>query len=269
MFTDSYSFPHPVLGISDDISGEFNAAIEVERNAKIRAIKFFNIKYNITNDYIKSLIDNGEAGLLVKVYCSSTYKTWSFFEPGEYFEINENDLFNKVDIQLLIVANKAIPNYQHNSFNPQFSGYIFNVNEKEVLAISGNLTLMIEKINEKLGLGNIFKFFSIDPGKPIHFTYNQNKIYIMYPVDGKGNHPPSRLFKIFPWSAYNMFILPALTGAFEFATKEKSEAENYEWYTVITNFFPEDMWDSDPYVNAQLLLQKGIPIINAFTELTK
>jgi len=266
MFSEGFSFPHPVLGLDDDIKGEFNCNIDVERNAEDRAIRFYNIRYSITNDYIRGLVENDEAGILIKIYCSSTFKTWTFIDPGESFQIDENDLFNKIDIDVLIITKKSIEEYKDNTFHSQFNGHTFSVNSKEILAVSGKLVMEIEKVDEKQGLGNIFKFFSHDSDKPIQFTY-QDKIHIMYPVDIDGGHPPNSLFKSSPWTAYNMFIIPALTEAFRRAKEARHEVEGWEWFTVITSLFPEDEWEEEPFVNAQLLLRRGIPMLNAYHEL--
>ncbi len=269
MFSGGFSFPHPVLGLGDDISGAFNCSMDIERDANQRAIRFHNIKFEITNDYINTIIQDGEAGILMKVYCSSTFKTWTFLNPKDYFLINENDLYNKVEISVFVVTKTQIEQYSDNSFNKQFDGFTFGLNAKEVLAVTGNITMKIEKVDEKLGLGNIFKFFSHSSDKPLQFTYHQNKIHIMYPVDINGEHPPNALFKTSPWTAYNMFIVPALSGAFDFVEEAREEAEGYEWYAVILDLLPEDQWQRDSFVNAQLILKKGIPVLNSYNELTQ
>lgn len=270
MFTEGYSYPHPVLGVEDDIAGEFNVTLQITRNSLQRKLVFCNIATNIINEYVKDLVGSGAAGILIKVYCASTFKTWTIVDPGESFELDENDLINKAEVQMYIVAKKEITDYQDGSFHSQFGETPFSVGTHEVLAVSGKVTLPIEKQHEKLGLGNIFKFFSHDADKPMTFTYQQDKIYIMYPVAVNGEHPPNWLFNMTPWSAYNLFIIPALAGAFAFIeSEEKQEVENYEWYMVINNLLPEDQREDDAYVNAQLLLQKNIPITNAYEELKK
>ena len=48
MFTEGYSFPHPVLGNEDDISGEFNVVFDVTRSEN-RKIVFENISVEVMN----------------------------------------------------------------------------------------------------------------------------------------------------------------------------------------------------------------------------
>lgn len=269
MFTDNYSFPHPVLGLGNDIEGDFNCSIKLSRNDTHRTLKFHSVNYEISNSYFENLVNDGTAGVLFKVYCSSTYKTWTFLNPGESFEINENDLANKVEIEALIISTTEINDYHDETFNEQFEQTTFSIRPKEVIAVSGKSTLKIEKVNEKLGLGNIFSFKQIEFNKPVEFSYTQDKIFIMCPVDESGNYPPNALFKMTPWTAYSLFIVPALQGAFRFIKEERSLAESYEWFLVVSNLLPEDQWNSDPFISAQILLDKGIPILNSYKDLTQ
>jgi hypothetical protein len=270
MFTEAYSFPHPVLGVGDDMVGEFNADIQVERKSEARTLQFRITKTQIDNEYIKSFVDKGKAGLLVKIYCSSTYKTWAIVDPGEYFDLDEDDVANKIEAQVFVIAKEQIASYQDESFNPAYQGVGFVVDENEVLAVSGKVTLPIEKLNEKLGLGNIFHFRAQSPDMPISFGYQQDKIHVRYPTGPGGEDPVNLLFKLSPWTAYNLFILPALTGAFEFIEKVGNEAAaDYEWYLVISSLLPEDQRLDDAYANAQLLLRNNLPIIRSFDELKK
>lgn len=270
MFTEGFSFPHPVLGLDDDISGSFSTTIQLKRT-KSRMIVFHDIQHEISNDYIKSLIHDEHADILIKLYCSSTFKTWTLTNPGSSFEIDENDLCNKVEIQVFVATRKSISSYSHTTFNSHYSNYTFSLEGKEVIAVSGKIILPIEKVDEKLGLGNIFRFMAHENEEaPICFQYLQNKIHIIYPKAKNGSHPPNLLFKTAPWTAYNLFILPALSGAFQFIKDgDREDVESYEWFTVISNLFPEDKWEDDPYVNAQLLLRKQLPILNVLSELVK
>jgi len=139
MFTEGYSFPHPVLGNEDDISGEFNVAFEVVRNQD-RKIAFENIIVEVTNEYVKKLIDEGNAITLIKIYCSSTLTTW-IYKAANRFEINEDDVVNKIEVQVFIVTKSAITNYSDSTFNPQYGGEIFSLDKNEIIGISGKTTL--------------------------------------------------------------------------------------------------------------------------------
>lgn len=266
MFTEGYSFPHPVLGNEDDITGEFNISFDVNRN-KNKKISFENILVEITNDFIKKQIDNGLASCLVKVYCSSTLSTW-IFETNADYEINEDDLINKAEVQVYIITKSEIPNYSDSTFNQQYGTVMFSLNKNEVIGISGKVTITIPKVNEKLGLGNIFKFNYHEKEKPIEFEHHHDKIFINYPITKKGDHPPNMLFSTKPWTAFNIFIVPALSEALRYIDEEAEEASKWEWFSVIDQLLPNDERSGNNFVDAQRILQKELPILLAYNELT-
>lgn len=267
MFTEGYSFPHPVLGNEDDISGEFNISLEVNRNEN-RKIVFENITVDISNDYIKEQIEKGNANCFIKIYCSSTLSTW-IFEVTDKFEINEDDVINKADVQVFIITKSEIPNYSDSSFNTQYGGEIFSLNKNEVIGISGKVPVSIPKVNEKLGLGNIFKFNYHEKEKPIEFEHHHDKIFINYPVTKKGEHPPNMLFSTSPWTAFNIFIVPALAEALKYIDDEPEEASKWDWYSVVEQLLPDDQRTGDNYADAQRILQKDLPVLLAYNELIK
>jgi hypothetical protein len=184
MFTEGYSFPHPVLGNSGDVDGEFNVTMEINRTDD-RKIVFENFTSDITNTYIKSLINNGDANCFVKIHCSSTFSTW-MLDTKSKIEIDENDVANKIEVQVMVITQNEISNYTDVSFNLQYGNEIFSLNKNEVIAISGKETIQIPKVDEKLGLGNIFKFNSHPHDTPIMFQFKQDKIHINYPETKNG-----------------------------------------------------------------------------------
>jgi hypothetical protein len=266
MFAEGYSFPHPVLGNEDDISGEFNISLEVTRSEN-RKIVFENITVEVTNPYVKQQIERGVANWFIKIYCSSTLSTW-MFESTDKFEINEDDVFNKVDVQVFIVTKSEIKNYFDASFNPQYGNEVFSLSKNEVIGISGKVPVQIPKVNEKLGLGNIFKFNFHEKNKPIDFEHHHDKIYINYPVTKKGEHPPNMLFSTTPWTAFNIFIVPALSEALRYIEDEPEDASKWDWFSVIDQLLPDDQRTGDNFADAQKILQEELPVLLAYKELT-
>lgn len=267
MFAEGYSFPHPVLGNEDDVTGEFNISLEVTRTDD-RKIIFENFTSGITNSYIQSLIDSGDASCFVKVHCSSTFKTWMLETKGK-IEIDENDVANKIEVQVLVITQKEISNYSHTSFNAQYGTEVFSLNTNEVIAISGKETIQIPKVDEKLGLGNIFKFNSQQCDMPIRFQFQQDKIHINYPETKNGEHPPNMLFSTNPWTAFNIFIVPSLAEALKFIDSDIKAASRYEWFTVIDQLLPSSERTKDFFADAQEILQTEMPVLLSYSELIK
>ncbi len=265
MFTEGYSFPHPVLGNEDDMSGEFNVSFHVVRTDD-RRIQFSDVSVEITNPYIMRQVEEGKAKCLVKVYCSSTLSTWVFAAAGS-FDINEDELINKAEIQAFIITQSEISNYSNVTFNSQYGDEFFSVSKNEVIGISGKVTIQIPKVSEKLGLGNIFKFYAHETQKPIEFEYHHDKIHINYPVTENGDHPPNMLFSNSPWTAFNIFIVPALSEALRYAEEDPDDSSQWEWYSVVDQLLPSELRKGNNFADAQRILQKGLPVLLAYNEL--
>lgn len=267
MFTEGYSFPHPVLGNEDDVIGEFNVTLEIIRSED-KKVKFENFSTTIANDYIQSLIDKGSARCFVKIHCSSTFRTW-MFETSENIELDENEVANKIEVQVLVITQSEILDYSDSSFNSQYGNEKFTLNKNEVIAISGKEIIPIPKVDEKLGLGNIFKFNSHSYDKPIRFQFLQDKIHINYPETKSGEHPPNMLFQNSPWTAFNIFIIPALAEALKFIDNDPNAASRYSWFTVIDSLRPAEERTQDYFADAQVMLQTEMPVLLSYNELIK
>ena len=270
MFREGYSFPHPVLGNEDDISGELNIQMDISRNDQ-RKIVIENIILNITNPYINNLIVVRKAKCFGKIYCSSTLNTWTFELPQAKVEIHEDEIVNKVELQIFLTATEDIINFNDVSFNAQYNGQTFAINKNDIIGITGKINLPIEKVNEKLGLGNIFKFFHHETEKPIQFEYHHDKIYINYPITKKGEHPPKALFEKKPWMAFNIFIVPALSEALRYIDEEEEEVKSnsWEWFTVLDSIFPESDRTKEYFADAQYILNDPMPLLLAYEEQMK
>jgi hypothetical protein len=169
----------------------------------------------------------------------------------------------------LAITQKEISNYSDNSFNVQYGKETFSLNKNEVIAISGKETVQIPKTDEKLGLGNIFKFNSHRHEMPIRFQFLQDKIHINYPETKNGEHPPNLLFSTTPWTAFNIFIVPALAEALRFVDNDPEGASRYEWYTVIDQLLPSSERTQDYFADAQLILQIEMPVLLSYNEIIK
>ncbi|WP_128543210.1 hypothetical protein [Larkinella soli] len=273
MQAQTYSFPHPVLGLGDDISGMLNLELETTRNSQNRTLEFNIKKFKVENGYFEDLLVSNKAGILYKVYCSSTLKTWTFLNPKDKFEIPEDDLDNKADISPYLIALEELKDYSDSSFNEDFENQKFTIGKYDIIGLLGTLQVPITKEYENLTLSNIFRFSaSNDEEGPITFNFNSDKIFIYYPIAQDGAHIHNALFNKYRWTAYNLFILPALTEAFRLMKAPndiKEEYQDKEWCNVLSRLFPDHENTPDPYSCAQLLLNRELPLLLSYNELIK
>ena len=62
-------FPHPVLGIEDDITGEFSSELTYKSDKNFINL---SITYKLIEDFLHQLIEDGKAYFLTQVYCRAT-----------------------------------------------------------------------------------------------------------------------------------------------------------------------------------------------------
>ncbi|PAU94566.1 hypothetical protein CK503_07165 [Aliifodinibius salipaludis] len=268
MKTD-FSFPHPVLGSNDDIEGKFNVNLSITREPETREIVFKFVKLDVNNDYFDHLLNKELAGPFVKIYCSSTLNTWTFYNQAT-MKINEDEIINHVDIDVRILSLVDGLEYFHESFNSQYGKQKFIVNKNDVLGTLDKERVPIPKEDEKLGLGNIFKFKTHDNSdKALEVdATNDEYIEITYPPLN-GEHPHTYMFKTYPWTAYNIFILPALEEAFRFIDEQKETASQFKWFNVIDKLLPEKERTGNHFIDAQILLEGEIPLLKSYKEISK
>jgi hypothetical protein len=270
MSDTTFSFPHPVLGHFDDVQGNTSMSLHIERLKDTRQIQVNYKELIINNDYFKLLVADGRATVVTKVYCSSSFKTWTFLGLEADITISEDDLVNKAEISSYLIATVNIEHYFDETFNADFGDCKFFVNESDVIAILGRVILPIEKEYEKMGVGNIFEFIPYDNSTdPIRCSFNSDKIKVCYPISPEGYYPPTVLFRTHPWAAYNIFVIPALMEAFRLKSdpEQREHFKDYEWSLVLDVLLPEDEREEDAYANAQLILNRELPMLKAFVEL--
>jgi len=272
MNTDLKYFPHPVLGIADDVAGDIRLQIEIERNLENKSIIFKIIENEIVNEYFKELINQGKAAVLFKVYCSSTFKTFNFLNVIDDFEIDEKEICNKVEIEPYIISTQINKQYADTTFNSEYESQVFEVNKYDIIGLLGRLTVPIDQKYEKLGIGNLFVFeANEDDTKPLSFDLTLHKIHIKYPPTKDGEHPPNAMFHKNAWVAFNIFIVPALSEAFRILQDplKAGDVTDLEWYEVLNDLLPESERSTDPFASAQLILNKEIPVLKAYEALIK
>jgi hypothetical protein len=267
MTNNNFSYPHPVLGNEDDMSGIFELTMTIRRNDD-RMIELHSFEATITNEYINSLILNHKAVLLLKIYCSSTLYTR--VEQLNTFSIliDENDIAGTLEVSPYIVANCDIGPYYHTTFHSDYGDQSFEINKNEILGIGGKTSISIPKSNEKLGMGNIFSFSAGNINEPISFSFESDQIKIVYPIAADNTAIANFLFNRFPWIAYNILIVPALAEAFKHMDIDENYYSGYEWFTVLNQMMPKGVRRYDEhFLNAQTVLGLTPPLVNAYNEI--
>lgn len=282
-----FSLPHPVLGIDDDFkTGGFSVKPIVYLDSVNNELTFDeNNSVEITNQYIKSLYDEGYVSLAYKIVCSATLFSQTYYNVTN-FSISVDLLSKEVELEIFLIANKQINNYRDESFNDDY--FIlnplisFNLKPNQIVAVGGSVRIPLEE--KYLKAASLFKFTKTSADNPLDFDCSDSNIQIIYPYEVD----QLDMTKVMPIKAkhtfFNLTIIPALTYAFQLILNAYNEnnldkfLEENDWAFTLTYNYPDYINNIDrPQVIAQNYLKKLIsddtsnssPIIHSFNEINK
>jgi hypothetical protein len=132
------SFPHPILGVSDTISG----IVGFLKDPGIESYKDnYKIKIECLHDNadLSRLILEKQAEYFCEVNCSSTLYREIFKSDSNSieFEISKKQVKGKVEFICLLVSKKNISNYVNSCAHIDYEGYTFNIDKGDILAFFG------------------------------------------------------------------------------------------------------------------------------------
>jgi len=281
------SWPHPVLGNSDDIEGSFQ--VKITGSIKDHVLSLKSEAIEIDNDYFKSLIDDEKAIVLFKLSCSSTLYTDQFENKLDTL-IDCSLISNILNIDVLIVAKENMDDYADQSFHEDTllgnNNGVFKIRKGTIIGDAGSVSFRLNNEFRK-GIAGIIRFQENDPFLPINIDVDGQQIIIKYP------HSPDSQNMITTFTQgrkqylntfLNLFIIPALSEAFRTLIESKndttydSKVEELDW----ARFIDENMVDpitaaDNPFEEAQKFLKEmtekksgiaeDIPIFKAFNEI--
>lgn len=231
-------FPYPVLGEMYDDYKESKVMDEI-RYEKIGKEIVFNLRCHTNNIELRYLIEQGKASYTFHIECPQTSFRNIVKTDKEVsdFKVNEEKICGKVQVCVFIVANTDINNYWSSDFDDDYEGTSFNIEKGNILAISNQYNLQIDKEKDDLGkvpsIFSIFKKIGKNEGA-MSFELGGEKIKILLSEKDYDNYRKvAGTVKLQP-VIHSMIIIPALVYVFEVLKRE--EFENYEdsrWFRAI------------------------------------
>lgn len=178
---NNLSFPHPVLGIADNISGEISIEPKIVSDID-NYIVTIDFKFN-NIDLIK-LIDENKAELICEATCSNTlYREIIKAKLTTGFEIPRKQVKGKVEFICLLVSKENIPSYSNVDSHEDYKGFTFDIEQGEVLAYFGEFSFNADIRYEKLKA--VSSFMDIVEKEDLTYTnvdLKKNKIEVQLPT---------------------------------------------------------------------------------------
>lgn len=265
MIYNNREYPHPVLGLDDAVSGNFNIHLSVKAGKDTIRIEPI---FNLDNDDLNILILNDEAVFTTQVYCRSTMYRNIFKSNNSVSEkiiIPTSDLRNEVQLDFFVCASKYIKDYYNSQAHSDYENFTFNINVGEIIAYGGQAIFHANKTPEELKAISSFMQidkYDVDNG-PIQNFYDGEKIIIRLSVndydkylDIAGNQYAEQLL-------HSAVVLPALMDAINEVNAETGEFSHYGWYRILQGLIEEKGNGNDnPLHTGQKILDN--PLNRAF-----
>ena len=154
MKLNTQEFPYPVLtsdfGDAADYSdSDFQCSLKFDE--EISDSQKFDINYNfqLSNDAILNLIENGSANFSIHLYCADTLKreTYKLNKKG-VLTLDATDLYGKFDLTPMVVVKNHVANFTSEDLNNEFGSTTFDLSVGDIIAIDDTLVKYIEYNNQ-------------------------------------------------------------------------------------------------------------------------
>jgi len=237
------SFPHPVLGIRDDVVGsEYLAELTVSTGKKVTTL---TVKQVLTNSTLNKLISEGKAVFCLQLNCRQTLfrDTYEFKDYQKEISVKTENLRNKVLTDFYIVAKGNIHEYSIEGANQDYEGYKFEIEKGDVLAFGGSGEFLAVKDWEMLkGCKSFMEIIKGDKKSgPFEVFLSGEQVVITLSWDDYDRYyaysDQTNLSGIF----HSSIVLPVLTYVISELTSSKGERyEDCKWYQVLEFMKAED-----------------------------
>ncbi|MDD4438807.1 MAG: hypothetical protein PHS04_12340 [Tissierellia bacterium] len=232
---NNISFPHPVLGVANEVSSEIKMIdtedVSINPNNHNYEVK---VKYTFDDEVLKQMVEDGKAEFICEATCSNTlYREIIRSEkPKIAFEIPRKQVKGRVEFVCLLVAKENIESYSNANFHSDYNGFSFEIEQGEVLAYFGDFSFNADIKYEKLKA--VSSFMEIVPNEELTYThvdFKKNKIEIQLPMETYKLYQSdfiSQEVKFAPVFHSSIVLNALLTALYNF-----EEHKDYLWAKVI------------------------------------
>lgn len=265
------AMPHPVVGHGDDVAGAFEAKDpSVSADEDEIVIAFCDI--GVTNPTVASLIAEGRASILVRVFCRATYFRRTFEQTQSSFEIRlpATRLIDDVEVGLRVCAKAPLPAYRPDGLHADYPADVtFAVVPGDVLAEGPSFAFDASKDFDPLA-GRIDSIMTIekhpDPTHLCDALFDHRRIRVRLGADDWARY--TRVKHRLASVVHVGIVLPVIAEAIRLLRDSSEECEDQVWSSRLQRMLdvhPSGLRDDPPYLAAQKILDA--PLRRAFESL--
>jgi len=232
MNINNITFPHPVLGIGDSITGK----VELQSPEIKSNVDSYEVIIHVSHDNIdlQSLVSTDNAEYMCEVTCSNTLYRQIFTNNLKtiIFEIPKKAVKGKVEFTCLLVAKENIASYSNTNAHSDYSGYTFDIDKGDILAYFGEFSFNADIQYEKLkAVSSFMEIVENETEKYTIIDLKKSKIEIQLPAES---------YKIFSSDTISqeekfavIFHSSIVLNALLIALYNLEEHKDYLWAEVI------------------------------------
>ena len=148
---NTISYPHPVLGNGDDVTGGIMEP-EIEYTISDEAIQLRANNLLTGHTTIDALVDNKKAQWQIRVKCARTYMRENFVISGPDWTRNfaGPDYEGTVEIETQVLAIDNIEDYSPVGAHADYEDVVFQIKSGELLAIGPGFSFHVDKVYDPL-----------------------------------------------------------------------------------------------------------------------
>ena len=183
MKNNGVSFPHPVMGVGDDILPRPSVTATKTDDARNYNFRF---DFSVENETIQNLISTGKAVYACEVSCPATLLRRIFISHEPYIEIpiGRKEVAKRIDFDLSVTATDYISAYTNEAFHPDFQGFTFAIEPGDPLVLFNSAYHDVEIQYDRLRSAT--SFLKIVPGldeNNVIYNIDKPKIEIQLPPE--------------------------------------------------------------------------------------
>lgn len=263
MKVKNISYPYPVLGNADDMSGEFKVRFfKTLRRDKIELRVIFELK----NKTIEQMIAKKQAVFTAEVECNNAFfrQTFSTSQQEAVFELPAGKLREQVVVRFFVRSLKAVKKYTAAGFHADYKGINdFEIRPGDILAAGGLTVFIAEKDFDPLR-PLISSFMAIKEGDqkngPMFADYSDDeKIVIKLSKSDWRRYQEAKSRKWVADVIHSSIVLPVLVEAIMHVRDGNDDMSNAHWFQRLQAILQDqNLPDDDPLYSAQQILRSPV-----------
>ena len=244
-------FPYPVLNRNEALSdynpeSSFIVEFDVDENGapivQNGEVVFKNLHFTLTDASLAALIDQGKLKGAFIVECSaSVYRNKFDISSTPYdLHVSAHEINGNVVASCYLYASEDIPNFRSAGFIPEYSGYTFDIDKFDILAVDDGFKFKIDlDPSEDDKVSSIFTVIKKEDGGDImSYDYTDKKIIIHLPSAFFDDYDNIKTKKECNNIAFSILAIPALAFSMEDILKREYESiedilDYHSWFRAI------------------------------------